>query len=264
MNSVVRFIESIFGSVPHQKGDGVDNHINYCDLSQGNNKLELKQLHYSELGDKRDKNTTRICFISDTHGLHNCLNILPSSCDLLIYCGDMCFKGRNYSDEEGLNILVDFNNWVKKQCITTIVIGGNHDYHMEKFGKVRVKEILSDCIYLMNESVVINNISIYCTPFSVPASFNRAFQDENTMNQAISDINSNNYHIVVSHSNQILKHMKSSRPRVFAFGHFHRMYGVYSGQQLDQSTDSTVYICSSILDNKYCFTNPPIVYDLSV
>ena len=264
MNSVVRFIESIFGSVPHQKGDGVDNHINYCDLSQGNNKLELKQLHYSELGDKRDKNTTRICFISDTHGLHNCLNILPSSCDLLIYCGDMCFKGRNYSDEEGLNILVDFNNWVKKQRITTIVIGGNHDYHMEKFGKVRVKEILSDCIYLMNESVVINNISIYGTPFSVPASFNRAFQDENTMNQAISDINSNNYHIVVSHSNQILKHMKSSRPRVFAFGHFHRMYGVYSGQQLDQSTDSTVYICSSILDNKYCFTNPPIVYDLSV
>ena len=263
MKPVIRFIESIFGPLPHQRGS-LDSHVNYCASAAGRSgRLELQKVRSSELCEKSGVDTTRICFISDSHGLHGLIDALPPSCDLLVFCGDMFFKGRTCTNEEGLNTLVDFNNWVKKFNIKTIVIGGNHDYHIEKFGRERVKEILSNCIYLMNESVTIRNINIYGTPYSAPGSLNRAFQDENTRNQAIEDINSNKYDLVVSHSNQIYKWVKML-PKVCAFGHFHRMYGAYqqSGDEGAASNDTALFICSSILDANYCLTNHPIVYDL--
>jgi len=259
---MIKFIQNIFGPVPHCR-DEVGGYISYCTPTGQSDQLELQRLGYGDLCEKADEGTTRICFFSDSHGLHGLINTLPSSIDLIIFCGDMAFKGRKISDEEGLGMLIDFNDWVKKIGIKTIVIGGNHDYHMEKIGKDRIKEILSNCIYLLNESVTINNINIYGTPYSAPKSLNRAFQDEETKNQAIADINSSHYDLVVSHSNEIYKWVKV-RPKVGAFGHIHHMYGVYQRSTVESSQHSTVFICSSILDNSYCFANHPIVYDLRV
>lgn len=67
-----------------------------------------------------DKHIMRIISISDTHGLHNDLEI-PNG-DVLVHAGDMTSHGR-------LTQIEDFNKWIGSfPHKHKIAISGNHDW----------------------------------------------------------------------------------------------------------------------------------------
>lgn len=107
----------------------------------------------------------RIISISDTHGLHEDLDI-PDG-DVLVHAGDMTSHGR-------LAQIEDFNKWISSfPHKNKIVISGNHDWGFQKQSK-QARELLASCIYLQDENVEIEGVKFYGSPWQ-PEFFNWAF-----------------------------------------------------------------------------------------
>ena len=101
-----------------------------------------------------------ITCISDTHGLHRQLKLVPG--DLLIHAGDISEYG---TEDE----IFDFTQWFAKQPFTyKIFIAGNHDLFLETIRiKAFQKLIGNDIIYLQNSEVKIEGLKIYGSPFNL-------------------------------------------------------------------------------------------------
>ena len=94
---------------------------------------------------EREPLNIRIAMISDTHGAHQELKV-PKA-DLLIHAGDFTRYGRS-SDAES------FNSWMGKQPHEfKLVVNGNHEHNAP--WQKQVREVLSNCVFLKNESVTI-------------------------------------------------------------------------------------------------------------
>jgi Icc-related predicted phosphoesterase len=99
----------------------------------------------------------KIAIFSDTHTSHRKLNV-PDS-DLLIFAGDMtCCR----TDRE----VADFNDFL---CSLPhrykIVVAGNHDHRLAA-DPDKAKSLLSGAIYLQDEAVQIEGITVYGTPWN--------------------------------------------------------------------------------------------------
>jgi Icc-related predicted phosphoesterase len=92
-------------------------------------------------------------FISDTHGLHENLQIPPT--DFLMHCGDFCIDG----DEDQIR---DFMNWFSKTPAKyKILISGNHDYPFV-FEPLEALDLLpKSVIFLNNKIKTIEGITFY-------------------------------------------------------------------------------------------------------
>ena len=103
-----------------------------------------------------------LVIVSDTHGQHRQLN-LPKG-DVLIHCGDI-LSGPLLNQS---HILVDFNNWLGTQKFKhKLVIAGNHDHLLGRVEYADVyRGVLSNCTYLQDESVVINGVKFYGSPWT--------------------------------------------------------------------------------------------------
>lgn len=98
----------------------------------------------------------KIVLFSDTHSSHGRVNI-PEA-DILIFAGDMTHC-RTAPD------VTDFNNFLKKlPHAHKIVVGGNHDLLLARDPQ-RARELLSEAVYLLDELVVIEEITIYGSPW---------------------------------------------------------------------------------------------------
>jgi len=98
----------------------------------------------------------KIALFSDTHLFHEQIDI-PDA-DILIFAGDMgqCRNALNVSD---------FNNFLKNLPHKhKIVIGGNHDHELAQ-NQQNAGLLLSEAVYLLDESVVIDGITIYGSPW---------------------------------------------------------------------------------------------------
>jgi len=112
----------------------------------------------------------KILFISDTHGFHNQL-VIPEGVDMIIHAGDVA----NYKDPaRNANEVLDFIEWYESLKIEyKIWIAGNHDTSIEK-KLVLPKELCKTSIYLEHESIEIEGIKIFGSPYT-PAFCNWAF-----------------------------------------------------------------------------------------
>jgi hypothetical protein len=118
----------------------------------------------------------RIIVISDTHDRHYLLETLPE-CDILIHAGDIFMKGRLSSLEYAISKYQAFHDWISQQPAKhKIIIGGNHDFHLQNLSKDELLELFPDCYYLCNEGIEIEGLRIFGTPFSYGCSNNNAFQ----------------------------------------------------------------------------------------
>jgi Icc-related predicted phosphoesterase len=113
--------------------------------------------------------------ISDTHNSHNQLDLTKG--DILLHSGDISLHG---TEKE----FFEFIDWFKKQPYKyKIFIAGNHDFFIYEKGKDYIKDICrqNDIIYLQDDLIIINDISIYGTPW-VPVYKNMAFNlDQNEL-----------------------------------------------------------------------------------
>lgn len=109
----------------------------------------------------------KICSIADLHG------ILPEieKCDTLLIAGDISpLHIQTNMPAMDYWMKKTFVNWVKQlPTDKVILVAGNHDFYLQKCGKLTISEIESLCEgklhYLENISTTIDNITIFGTPY---------------------------------------------------------------------------------------------------
>jgi Icc-related predicted phosphoesterase len=100
----------------------------------------------------------KIVVISDTHGMHEQLDMSKYSGDVLIHCGDITTYGNTKEVKK-------FLRWFAQQDFDyKLFIAGNHDRCLEQDGLTKL--ILPIGVhYLQDKSVVINGVKFYGTPY---------------------------------------------------------------------------------------------------
>lgn len=207
--------------------------------------------------DDYDRNTDkykqiRIVVVSDTHEDHRMIKI-PNG-DILLHCGDFTNRHHwfNLSDDEVPQSLIDFNQWLGQLPHRyKIVIGGNHEVNLDKHSQEEIQsKYLTNCIYLQDQLIEIEGISIYGCSWSLEAEskwnlipsnvdilmthippksiLDSAFQSGKA-SKAIGSKGHNSIHGVGSKSllNEIIGRI---RPRVHCFGHIHDGFGYTSNK----------------------------------
>ena len=183
----------------------------------------------------------RIAVFSDTHNKHDEVEV-PDA-DILLFAGDL-------SDCRRPHDLSAFNGFLKKLPHRhKIVIAGNHD-HLFAENSLRARSLLSEAIYLEDEMVVINGVSIYgspwqplfnaqaCDAFALPRG--KPLQEKWQMIPEGTDI-------LVTHSppagildqdgpvahgcGDLAMAVRNIRPKYHVFGHIHSNHGCLSHEQ---------------------------------
>jgi Icc-related predicted phosphoesterase len=106
----------------------------------------------------------RLWHISDTHGNHGLLQI-PNNIDIVIHSGDFTNHYDVYKNEPEMK---DFIHWYKSLPIKhKVLIAGNHDAYVFKYNK-DFRKLCKDynIIYLENESITIDGINIFGSPYT--------------------------------------------------------------------------------------------------
>ncbi len=225
----------------------------------------------------------RIAFFSDTHNKHG-LNSIGTykafeGVDIAVFCGDM--SGRGYKTE-----IENFLYWYSRMPVNhRILIGGNHDFLLEKISTDEVQKMLaaandgssSNITYLNDSEATIDGIRFYgspITPWFHAWAFNRLPGDDIAKHwdmipddgidvlithgppQGILDKVDNDYQRNKNVGcpqlrQQIFERVK---PKYHAFGHIHEAYGMVV-------EDGITFINASILDADYQSVNDPIIVD---
>jgi len=203
----------------------------------------------------------RIVALSDTHGKHELISV--PKCDLLIIAGDL--------EITGLLSLHVFNEWLGKlDARHKIICAGNHDSYLEFIGKEECKKQFINGIYLENETVEIEGLKIFGSPFSCMFN-NWAFMRYDSDLKEIWEKILLDTDIVVCHTmpygilDQVLPReesvgsvflrdrIKIVKPKIFLGGHLH----LCGGQKYtDYVTD---YYNVSIMDDMYQVINKPTI-----
>ena len=208
----------------------------------------------------------RLSLISDTHALHRSVKV--PKCDVLIHAGDI-------SDHGELSQVTDFLNWFHNQDAThKIFIAGNHELSFEDPVKMnKIREIISqhsDIIYLQDESVTIDGIKIYGTPWQ-PWFYNWAFNVQR--GEEIAKIWAKipeDTDILVTHGppmgygdqiygrgkhlgcEDLYKRILEVKPKLVICGHIHSGHGDY------QLGDDIYVINAAVLDEQYMLAYDPV------
>ena len=194
----------------------------------------------------------RLISISDTHNKHKDLDI-PKG-DFLIHCGDFTEGG---SRSETL----DFLEWFSKQPHKhKILIGGNHDFFLEKYQHNLEEYIPNNIHYLNDKGITLENIKIWGSPYT-PGNGHWAFNLER--GRAIRkrwNLIPQNIDILVTHTppygildesqtyknigcEELLKHVVDIKPTLHLFGHVHDDFG-------KKNIGPTLFVNSAVMDSR--------------
>ena len=208
----------------------------------------------------------RIVVVSDTHGLHEMLEI-PKG-DVFVHCGDIFFLSCLYNKDTMRKRLIEFDNWLSTlPHKEKIVIGGNHDDILESLSRKDIKGILKNCTYLCNDSIELKSgLRIFGSPISSsngPLSINHAFQasKERKLPSVFDADRAKTADIVLLHGPPysvpaVRKFVRDSKPRLVIHGHVHEKHGMAT------SNDTTVVVNATTMGSKYSPTNPAVVIDV--
>ena len=220
----------------------------------------------------------KICCISDSHGRHNEIDFSEfQDCSVLVHAGDWTKTTRNQDLEN-----IQFLEWMESLDFEhKILICGNHELLVEKNPELFqrcLENIAPSVTYLMNESVVIDGIKFYGSPYSNEFcgwAFMEYDHDLQTIWNAI-DLDTD---VLVTHGpaykshdlvnndwspmrdpnvgSKSLRERKTMLPQLKAHvsGHIHEAYGT-------SETHGCTNVCASICDENYRAMNPPIKLEI--
>ena len=212
----------------------------------------------------------KILHISDTHGFHNLLTI-PKDIDMVIHSGDSTNYKDLYKNEVELQ---DFIYWYSRVKVKyKILIAGNHDITLEK-NLFNIKQTLKDnnIIYLENESVTIEGIKIWGSPFT-PTFGNWSFMKARHKLGKIWNTIPDNTDIVIVHGppkgimdssfdfnnyiercgcNALKNKILQIQPKLFLSGHIHNNKDIINAGTLNLSAYKTIFSNGSVVtDGKF-------------
>lgn len=202
--------------------------------------------------------------ISDTHGLHDALELPPG--DVLIHAGDVSKRG--YTRE-----IVSFLNWFKVQPHPyKIFIAGNHDYFFEQKPAEEIAAIIpSNVIYLNDSGIEIGGVRIWGSPVQpwfCDWAFNRQRGPEIRKHWDLIPAGTD---ILLTHGpafgfldrlitgeavgcEELIKKIWEIKPKYHLTGHIHEAYG-------EIETDGIRFINAAVLNHRYEMQNAPVVFD---
>ncbi|MEO1448941.1 MAG: metallophosphatase domain-containing protein, partial [Bacteroidota bacterium] len=209
------------------------------------------------------KRFMRIVCISDTHGLHDRLE-LPDG-DLLLHAGD--FSNRGEIDQ-----VQNFLTWLADQPHPhKVFIAGNHDFLAERQPDVFRGLVPANCTYLEDEGTEVAGLQIWgspITPWFFDWAFNRRRGEEIDVHwQKIWPATD----ILLTHGPpygirdltfqgdlagcaDLNRHVWEINPKLHVFGHIHEGYG------LTEAND-VFFANASNVDLGYKLVNSPLVFD---
>ncbi len=207
----------------------------------------------------------RIVAISDTHGLHNQLN-LPKG-DMLLHSGDVSKRG---SEQE----IIAFLNWFSQQDFAyKIFIAGNHDFYFEETPAAGIAALIPEnVIYLNDSGVTVEGIYIWGSPVQ-PRFFDWAFnRDRGADIDRHWQLIPENTDILLTHGppkgildktfqgldvgcEMLLQRINQIQPKYSIFGHIHEAHG--------QVTKNNIhFINASVVNLRYMVVNPPVEFEI--
>jgi Icc-related predicted phosphoesterase len=219
----------------------------------------------------------KIVCISDTHGKHSQVEV-PDG-DILIHAGDFCNWGTSSE-------VKDFNKWLGTLNFKKIICtAGNHDICLDKNcndprtgnKKYDGHKLLTNAIYLENESVEIDGIKFFGSPYS-NIFLNWAFMEDESYLATIWEKIPDDTNVLITHgpaygildevpragreygdsvgSKSLSKRVEELKKlKYHLFGHIHDCYGqkVFNG---------ITHINASVCTEAYEPINEPIVIDI--
>ena len=205
---------------------------------------------------------TLVC-ISDTH-THHAQLVIPEG-DVLIHAGDITSRGEIESVE-------DFSRWLGKLPHKyKVVIAGNHDFCFER-NNDEARSLLSDFIYLQDESCEIESVKFYGSPWQ-PWFCDWAFNLRRGAEiRAMWDIIPKDTDVLITHGpplghgdhmvhgedvgcEDLLEVVEQIGPKVHIFGHIHEGYGI-------TDNGKTKFVNASSCDVTYQIANEPLVIEV--
>jgi len=214
----------------------------------------------------------RIWFISDTHNKHGFLDIPLEGVDMVIFAGDATIQK---SHEMNNNEMRDFLDWFKSLHYKyKIFIAGNHDTSIEH-GLVTRGDIPEGIIYLEHESIEIEGIKIFGSPYTPKFGTDWAYNvPRNMIKSYWMDIPTDT-DILVTHGppkgildltqydsrsgadgnsyfqcgcKELLERVKVIQPKYHVFGHIHPEKNCPNSGILKINNCSTTFINAAVCD----------------
>lgn len=214
----------------------------------------------------------KIWFISDTHTKHGFLDI-PDDVDMVIFSGDM---SNQKVPSMNSNECLEFLDWFKSlvHIKYKILVAGNHDTAIEH-GLITRCDIHSSIIYLEHESVTIEGIKIFGSPYTPAFGTGWAFNvPRGSLSSYWADIPMDT-DILVTHGppkgildltqydkrigsdgtsffqcgcKELLMRIKEVKPKYHAFGHIHTETNCPNSGMMKINNLETIFINASVSD----------------
>jgi len=223
----------------------------------------------------------KILAISDTHGFHKELKDF-SGIDMIIHAGDFSnIQNPMFNQQEA----VDFLSWYDDLNVKyKVLIAGNHDTSIEA-RLVRPKENFKSIVYLEHESVVIEGINIFGSPYT-PIFGTWSFMKKKGRLDPLWQQIPENTDILVTHGppqgildlsrdrddkleycgdKELLNHVYRVRPKHHIFGHIHNFMDCFNkGTRTLHDLRTKFHNVSSVTDRKFEFglTSKGIIIEL--
>jgi Icc-related predicted phosphoesterase len=212
----------------------------------------------------------KIWHISDTHTYHGLLNI-PENIDMVIHSGD-CSNPQDVIRSHGE--IIDFMNWFELLPIKyKVFVAGNHDIAIERKWITREHFVEKNIIYLENESITIDGINIWGSPYTPSFGNGWAFNEKRDKLHNTWSTIPDNTDIVITHGppkgildlsydysgkleycgcNALKKRMITLQPKLCLFGHIHNCDDIINAGTIKLSAYETVYSNGSVMtDGKF-------------
>jgi Icc-related predicted phosphoesterase len=214
----------------------------------------------------------KLCLISDTHGLHDQLD-LPEA-DVLVHSGDLLNRGK-------LSELNSASLWLqeqKKKFREIVVVAGNHDFILQAFMTEEKEHILRKDFfpgmhYLRDSGVTIDGVNFYGSPWQ-PFFFNWAFNVQRGPDiKKYWDLIPVNTDVLVTHGppknildmtirghsrigcEELEQAVYRVKPKIHTFGHNHGGYGY-------KNFNGTEFFNASVVNEAYEVVNKPWIVEI--
>ena len=208
----------------------------------------------------------KIWHISDTHTYHNLLEV-PTDIDMVIFSGDCSNPRDPYNNEPEVRGFIDWYSSLK--IPVKIFVAGNHDTSIEKRLVIKDDFTKHGIIYLENESITIDGIKIFGSPFTPTFGYGWAFNKDRTkLDRIWRNIIDEDVDIVVTHGppkgildlsldrvgnlercgdKSLLNRVMEVNPKLCLFGHIHDSGDIINQGTMKLSHLDTIFSNGSVM-----------------